>query len=67
MDARYQVAGRDEYENTNEQGHYVQEDDQGNVYLHRSLADIVGLRVQFDKTRMHLQQNQADADDVAKE
>ena len=67
MDARNEVAGTYKDEDADEERGDVEQHDEQDVELHRSLADIIGLRVEADDACGFLQQYDADADDVAPE
>ena len=65
MDAGDEVAGTDEDENADDEGGYVEQEDEGDVELHGCLADVVGLWVETYEPRELLEQYDADAEDVA--
>lgn len=64
MDAGNEVAGTDEDEDADDEGSYVEQEDEGYVELHGRLADVVGLRVETHEPCELLQQDDADAEDV---
>lgn len=65
MDAGDEVAGADEDEDADDEGGYVEQEDEGDVELHGRLTDVVGLRVETYEPRELLEQYDADAKDVA--
>ena len=67
MDARNEITGCYQHEDADEQCAYVEQHDVEHVDLHGSLADIVGLRIEFDDARIVLQQHDAQSQDVAPE
>ena len=65
MDAGNEVAGTDEDEDADDEGSYVEQEDEGDVELHGRLTDVVGLRVETYEPCELLEQDDADAEDVA--
>ena len=67
MNVRNQVAGGDKNENADKECGNIDEQENGQVDLHRSLADVVGLRVEPDDAGIFLQQNDAEANDITQQ
>ena len=64
---RDKITGCNEYENANQQSGNVQENNQGNIHLHRDRVHIIGGWVEFDNSCDSLQQNDADSKNITDE
>ena len=62
---RNQIAWGYEHKKANQQGGYVQDDEQWNVVFHRDRVDIIGLWIELDKACKLLQGNQSKSDNIA--
>ena len=67
MDVRDEITGSDEYEDTDQQCRQVDEEDDGDVQFHRSLGDVIDLRIKGDDACQLLDDDDSYADDVAPE
>ena len=64
-DVRHQIAGGDEYEETNKQGGYIECHDDGDVELYWYCADVVAGGVEGNETSLLLHYDKTNADEVA--
>ena len=67
LDVGNEVTRRNQNEDADEQRGNVEQDDERNVQLDGNGADIIRFRVEFDESRVALQQHESDAEQVADE
>ena len=65
MDMRNEITGCDEYEDADKEGGDVEQYEQRDIDLHRSLTDIVGLWIELYQTRIFLQEDDAETEQIA--